>query len=226
MYEHMRLLVVEDEDKAAKYLKKGLTENGFVVDCADNGQDGLHLAETNHYDCIVLDVMMPKMDGWEVTAGVRKHDKDIPILLLTARDAVEDRVKGLTLGADDYLAKPFAFSEMLARVHALIRRGKAHVQDDIEIKDLKIDLRKQRVTRDGKRIDLTPKEFTLLSLLARHAGEVMSRTIISEQVWDMNFDSDTNIVDVAVKRLRAKIDGPFDHKFIHTVRGVGYVLED
>jgi two-component system copper resistance phosphate regulon response regulator CusR len=221
----MRVLVVEDEDKAAQYLKKGLGENGFVVDCADNGQDGLHLAEMNHYDCIVLDIMMPKMDGWAVTAAVRKSNKDVPILMLTARDGIEDRVKGLSLGADDYLVKPFAFSELLARVHALIRRGKANVQEELSIADLQIDLRKQRVTRSGNRVDLTPKEFTLLSLLARHSGEVMSRTIISEQVWDMNFDSDTNIVDVAVKRLRAKIDGPYDKKLIHTVRGVGYVLE-
>jgi two-component system copper resistance phosphate regulon response regulator CusR len=221
----MRILVVEDEIKAAQYLKKGLTENGFVVDLADNGVDGLHFAETNSYDCIVLDVMMPGMDGWSVIENIRKNNKEIPVLMLTARDGIEDRVKGLMLGADDYLVKPFAFSELLARVHALIRRGKSHQQESIEVGDLCIDLRKQKVSRKGKRIDLTPKEFTLLSFLARHSGEVMSRTIISEKVWDMNFDSDTNIVDVALKRLRDKIDGPFENKLIHTVRGVGYVLE-
>ena len=221
----MRILVVEDELKAAQYLKKGLSENGFVVDVADNGIDGLHFAETNSYDCIVLDVMMPGMDGWSVIENIRKHNRELPVLILTARDGIEDRVKGLMLGADDYLVKPFAFSELLARVHALIRRGKTHQQENIEIGDLCIDLRKQKVIRKGKRIDLTPKEFTLLSFLARHSGEVMSRTIISEQVWDMNFDSDTNIVDVALKRLRDKIDGPFENKLIHTVRGVGYVLE-
>jgi two-component system copper resistance phosphate regulon response regulator CusR len=221
----MRILVVEDEHKAAQYLKKGLSENGFVVDVADNGREGLHYAQTNSYDCIVLDVMMPGMDGWSVVESIRKTNKELPVLMLTARDGIEDRVKGLTLGADDYLVKPFAFSELLARVHALIRRGKTQQPEQIEIGDLMIDLRKQKVTRKGKRIDLTPKEFTLLSFLARHAGEVMSRTIISEQVWDMNFDSDTNIVDVALKRLRDKIDGPFEHKLLHTVRGVGYVLE-
>jgi two-component system copper resistance phosphate regulon response regulator CusR len=221
----MRILVVEDEIKASQYLKKGLTENGFVVDVADNGVDGLHLAENHAYDCIVLDVMMPGMDGWSVVENIRKHNKELPVLMLTARDGIEDRVKGLMLGADDYLVKPFAFSELLARVHALIRRGKSQQQEHIEIGDLCIDIRKQKVSRKGKRIDLTPKEFTLLSFLARHSGEVMSRTIISEQVWDMNFDSDTNIVDVALKRLRDKIDGPFENKLIHTVRGVGYVLE-
>ncbi len=222
----MRILVVEDETKAAQYLKKGLAENGFVVDLADNGREGLHYAETNAYDCIVLDVMMPGMDGWSVVESIRKHNKQLPVLMLTARDGIEDRVKGLMLGADDYLVKPFAFSELLARVHALIRRGKTQQEEQIEIGDLFIDLRKQKVTRKNKRIDLTPKEFTLLSFLARHLGEVMSRTIISEQVWDMNFDSDTNIVDVALKRLRDKIDGPFEKKLIHTVRGVGYVLEN
>jgi two-component system copper resistance phosphate regulon response regulator CusR len=221
----MRVLVVEDEVKAGQYLKKGLSENGFVVDVAENGVDGLHFAETNSYDCIVLDVMMPGMDGWSVIESIRKYNKELPVLMLTARDGIEDRVKGLMLGADDYLVKPFAFSELLARVHALIRRGKTHQQETIEIGDLFIDLRKQKVIRKGKRIDLTPKEFTLLWFLAKHPGEVMSRTIISEQVWDMNFDSDTNIVDVALKRLRDKIDGPFENKLIHTVRGVGYVLE-
>ena len=221
----MRVLVIEDEDKAAQYIRKGLSENGFIVDCADNGVDGLFLAQLNQYDCIVLDVMMPRLDGWGVTQKVREHNRDVPILILTARDSVEDRVKGLSIGADDYLVKPFAFSELLARVHALIRRGKVQHQEVMEIADLKIDFLKQKVTRAGKRIDLTAKEFALLSLLARHLGEVMSRTIISEKVWDMNFDSDTNIVDVAVKRLRDKIDGPFEHKLLHTIRGAGYVLE-
>jgi two-component system, OmpR family, copper resistance phosphate regulon response regulator CusR len=222
----MRILVIEDEKKAADYLKKGLTENGFVVDVADNGVEGLHYAENQSYDCVILDVMLPKMDGWQVIENIRKDNRELPVLMLTARDMIEDRVKGLSLGADDYLLKPYAFSELLARIHALIRRGKNQQQQDhYDIGNLHIDLRKQKVTRKGKRIDLTPKEFTLLSFLARHEGEVMSRTLISEQVWGMNFDSDTNIVDVALKRLRDKIDGPFDEKLIHTVRGVGYVLE-
>ncbi len=222
----MRILVVEDEKKAADYLKKGLAENGFVVDLADNGLDGLHYAQNNDYECVILDVMLPQMDGWEVIAQIRKENKELPVLMLTARDMIEDRVKGLSLGADDYLLKPYAFSELLARIHALIRRGKTNQQQDhYAVGDLYIDLRKQKVTRQGKRIDLTPKEFTLLAFLARHEGEVMSRTLISEQVWGMNFDSDTNIVDVALKRLRDKVDTPYESKLIHTVRGVGYVLE-
>jgi len=221
----MKLLVVEDEEKSAAYLKKGLGEHGFVVDVADNGRDGLHLAMSGQYDLIVLDVMLPDRDGWQVVRELRASRRETPVLFLTARDSVEDRVKGLQLGADDYLIKPFAFSELVARIHTIMRRGGAKPSLAVVVADLEVDFVKHRVTRAGQRIDLTPKEFLLLSLLARRAGEVLSRTLISEQVWDMNFDSDTNVVDVHVRRLRAKVDDPFQRKLIHTIRGVGYVLE-
>jgi two-component system copper resistance phosphate regulon response regulator CusR len=220
----MRLLVVEDNPKASAYLCKGLRESGFVVDGALDGVDGLHLARSAEYDLIVLDVMLPGMDGWKVLQELRR-DSQTPVLFLTARDSVEDRVKGLELGADDYLVKPFAFSELLARIRTLLRRGVAREPQTMQEADLEVDLLKRRVHRSGERIDLTPKEFALLSLLLRRRGEVLSRTLIAEQVWDMNFDSDTNVVDVAVRRLRAKIDEPHAVKLIHTVRGVGYVLE-
>jgi two-component system copper resistance phosphate regulon response regulator CusR len=220
----MRLLVVEDNPKASAYLCKGLRESGFVVDSALDGVDGLHLARSAEYDLIVLDVMLPGMDGWKVLQEVRR-DAQTPVLFLTARDSVEDRVKGLELGADDYLVKPFAFSELLARIRTLLRRAPAREPQILHEADLAVDLLKRRVHRSGERIDLTPKEFALLSLLLRRRGEVLSRTLIAEQVWDMNFDSDTNVVDVAVRRLRAKIDEPHAVKLIHTVRGVGYVLE-
>lgn len=222
----MHILIVEDDTKTAAYLRKGLTENGFVVDVADKGEDGLFLARTGDYDLIILDVMLPEQDGWSVMAGIHQSGKTVPVLFLTARDSVQDRVKGLELGADDYLVKPFAFSELLARIHSILRRGPGRHADILRITDLEIDLPRHRAMRGGKRLDLTPKEFALLSLLARRAGEVLSRTLISEQVWDMNFDSDTNVVDVAIRRLRRKVDDPFDKKLIHTVRGVGYVLED
>jgi two-component system copper resistance phosphate regulon response regulator CusR len=222
----MHILIVEDDTKTAAYLRKGLTENGFVVDVADKGEDGLFLARTGDYDLIILDVMLPEQDGWSVMAGIHQSGKPVPVLFLTARDSVQDRVKGLELGADDYLVKPFAFSELLARIHSILRRGPGRHADILRIADLEIDLPRHRAMRSGKRLDLTPKEFALLSLLARRAGEVLSRTLISEQVWDMNFDSDTNVVDVAIRRLRRKVDDPFDKKLIHTVRGVGYVLED
>ena len=221
----MKLLIVEDEDKTSGYLRKGLQENGFVVDVADNGEDGFHLARSSHYDLIVLDVMLPQRDGWSVAQSLRATGKQTPILFLTARDSVEDRVKGLELGADDYLIKPFAFSELLARVRSILRRGPTRESDELVISDLQIDFRKHKAHRAGKRMDLTPKEFALLSLLARHTGEVLSRTLIAEQVWDMNFDSETNVVDVHVRRLRSKVDDPYEKKLIHTVRGVGYVLE-
>ena len=221
----MKLLVVEDEEKTAGYLRKGLQENGFVVDIAPNGEDGFHLARSSHYDLVILDVMLPQRDGWSVAESLRTSGKQTPILFLTARDSVEDRVKGLELGADDYLIKPFAFSELLARVRSILRRGPGRESDELVIGDLQIDFRKHKAHRAGKRLDLTPKEFALVSLLARHSGEVLSRTLIAEQVWDMNFDSDTNVVDVQVRRLRSKVDDPFEHKLIHTVRGVGYVLE-
>lgn len=221
----MKLLVIEDETKSAVYLQKGLQENGFVVDIANGGEDGFHLAKTNHYDLVILDVMLPGRDGWQVLKDLRSAGRQTPVLFLTARDSVQDRVRGLELGADDYVVKPFAFSELLARVRSILRRGPGRANDDLNVGDLVIDFRRHRAERASQRLDLTPKEFSLLSLLARHAGEVLSRTLIAEQVWDMNFDSDTNVVDVHVRRLRSKVDDPYERKLIHTVRGVGYVLE-
>lgn len=220
----MRILVVEDEPKAGDYLRKGLTESGFIVDLARTGTDGLQLATTDTFDLIVLDVMLPGMDGWQVVQELRKTQQT-PVLFLTARDDVQDRIKGLELGADDYLVKPFAFAELVARIRTLLRRGPIRESERLEIADLEIDVLKRRVTRGGERIDLTPKEFALLHLLAKRQGEVLSRSLIASQVWDMNFDSDTNVVDVAVRRLRAKIDDDYLHKLIHTLRGMGYVLE-
>ena len=221
----MRILIVEDEIKAAEYLRKGFSENGFVADVANNGEDGLHLALTGDYDLIILDVGLPERSGWSIIAELRRKEKEMPVLFLTARDAVEDRIKGLELGADDYLIKPFVFSELLARVRTILRRGPLRQPDVITIGDLVIDLVRHKASRAGQRLELTPKEFALMSLLARRTGEVVSRTLIAEQVWDMNFDSDTNVVDVAVRRLRAKVDDPHEIKLIHTLRGVGYVLE-
>lgn len=222
----MHILIVEDDKKASAYLRKGLSENGFTVDVADQGEDGLYLARTGHYDLIILDVMLPERDGWSLIAELRRSGKQTPVLFLTARDSVQDRVKGLELGADDYLVKPFAFSELLARLRSILRRGSARQHEILRVADLEIDLLRHKAIRGGKRLDLTPKEFSLLSLLARRMGEVLSRTLIAEQVWDMNFDSDTNVVDVAVRRLRRKVDDPFTKKLIRTLRGVGYVLED
>jgi len=222
----MHLLIIEDEVKMAHYLNKGLSENGFIVDVAADGEDGLYRATANSYDLIVLDVMLPKIDGWSVLISLRKQKKDLPILFLTARDAVSDRVKGLELGADDYLIKPFAFSELLARIRTILRRGHLTSLDIIKIADLEIDSVRHKAIRNGKCIELTPKEFALLFLLARRSGDVVSRTVITEQIWDMNFDSDTNVVDVAIRRLRQKIDDGLQKKLIHTIRGVGYVLED
>ena len=221
----MRILVVEDETKTAAYLGKGLTESGFVVDIAHNGPDGEHLALSEDYDLILLDVMLPGSDGWTILQSLRRT-KQTPVLFLTAKGTVDDRVKGLELGADDYLVKPFAFSELLARVRSILRRGTARQPDILRVADLEVDLPRHRVSRGSERIDLTAKEFNLLLLLMRRAGEVLSRTLIAEQVWDMNFDSDTNVVDVAIRRLRAKVDDPYSRKLIHNVRGVGYVLEE
>jgi two-component system copper resistance phosphate regulon response regulator CusR len=221
----MRILIVEDEKKASAFLAKGLREHDFVVDTARDGMDGLHQALTESYDLIILDVMLPGRDGWSILRELRSAGRATPVLYLTARDGVADRVKGLELGADDYLVKPFAFSELLARVRSVLRRGGSRQPEVIEVADLEIDVPRHRVKRAGRRIELSPKEFCLLSLFARRAGEVLSRTLIAEQVWDMNFDSDTNVVDVHVGRLRAKIDDPFQRKLIRTVRGVGYVLE-
>jgi two-component system copper resistance phosphate regulon response regulator CusR len=222
----MRILIVEDENKTAAYLRKGLAEGGFIVDVSHDGQDGLFQATHNHYDLIILDVMLPKMDGWSILAEIRRSNSNVRVLFLTARDDVEDRVKGLELGADDYLVKPFAFSELLARVRTLLRRGVGQSQDKISVADLMIDLIKHKALRGTTRLDLTPKEFSLLVLLAKHAGEVLSRTLIAERVWDINFDSDTNVVDVAIRRLRQKVDDQFEKKLIHTVRGIGYVIEE
>lgn len=222
----MRILIVEDEIKIASFLHRGLNESGYVVDLAHNGEDGLHLAANVDYDLIILDVMLPRRSGWSVISEIRRMEKETPILFLTALDAVEDRVKGLELGADDYLVKPFAFTELLARIKTVLRRGPVRQPDLIEVADLLIDLPRHKASRCGTHLNLTPKEFSLLSLLARRKGDVLSRSIIADQVWDMNFDSDTNVVDVAVRRLRAKMDDPFPQKLIHTLRGAGYVLEE
>lgn len=222
----MRILIVEDERKTADYLRKGLSENGLVADCAHTGDDGLHLALTEYYDLIVLDVMLPGRDGWSVLGTMRRAGRQTPVLFLTARDAVSDRVQGLELGADDYLVKPFAFSELLARVRSILRRGPGRQPELLRAADLELDLARHRAARAGRRLDLTPKEFVLLTLFIRRKGEVLSRTLIAELVWEMHFDSDTNVVDVAVRRLRSKVDDPFERKLIATVRGVGYVLED
>nr|WP_211162934.1 heavy metal response regulator transcription factor [Aromatoleum diolicum] len=218
-------MIVEDEPKTGDYLRQGLVEAGFVVDLARDGMDGLHLALTGDYDLMVLDVMLPALDGWSVLQTVRRAGQELPVLFLTARDQVEDRVRGLELGADDYLVKPFAFSELLARVRTLLRRGKSKEPDVLRAADLELDLLRRRVMRAGQRIDLTAKEFGLLELLLRRQGEVLPRSLIASQVWDMNFDSDTNVIEVAVRRLRAKVDDPFEPKLIRTVRGMGYVLE-
>jgi two-component system copper resistance phosphate regulon response regulator CusR len=222
----MRLLIIEDEKKTSSYVCRGLTELGFNVDIADNGVDGLHLALECDYDAIVLDVMLPGQDGFQVLSALRQQKKT-PVIMLSARGTVEDRVAGLRQGADDYLPKPFSFTELVARVQALVRRRSTDGADitHMQIGDMQIDLLARKITRANQRIDLTAKEFALLSLLARHEGEVLSKMMIAEQVWDMNFDSDANVVEAAMKRLRTKIDAPFEQKLLHTVRGMGYVLE-
>jgi two-component system copper resistance phosphate regulon response regulator CusR len=219
-----KLLLVEDEERAAAYLGTGLAEHGFVVDICRDGEEGLHNALEIDYALIILDVMLPGRDGWSILQEIRRQGCHTPVLFLSARDAVEDRVKGLELGGDDYLVKPFAFSELLARVRSLLRRTRTRNDDLHDFMDLSLDPRRHRVTRGGKPIELTPKEFLLLSLMLEHQGEVLSRTLIAEQVWDMNFDADSNVVDVHIRRLRAKVDDPFDRKLIHTVRGLGYVV--
>lgn len=222
----MKILIVEDEPRTGEYLKIGLTQAGFTVHVASNGWDGLDEALNETYDLVVLDVMLPGIDGWEVMRRLRQENRTLPVLFLTARDEVDDRVKGLELGADDYLVKPFAFPELLARIRTRVRRSQpAATLDKLQIADLEMDLPRRRVTRAGKRIDLTNKEFSLLELLVRRSGEVLPRTLIASQVWDMNFNSDTNAVDVAVRRLRSKIDDDYEPKLIQTVRGVGYMLE-
>ena len=222
----MRLLVVEDETKTGDYLKQGLSEAGFQVSLARNGLDGHHLAMTELFEVIILDVMLPDVSGWRILESLREANNDTPVLFLSARDSVDDRVKGLELGADDYLIKPFAFSEVLARVRTLIRRGGAQkIENILKVADLEMDIPKRKVQRAGKRILLSNKEFSLLELLLRREGEVLPRSLIASQVWDMNFDSDTNVIDVAIRRLRGKVDDDFAVKIIHTVRGMGYKLE-
>ena len=220
----MRILVVEDEVKTADYLRKGLGESGYLVEVALNGLDGQHLAQESEFDLIILDVMLPGLDGWQLLQIIRRKSQT-PVLFLTARDAIEDRVKGLELGADDYLITPFSYAELLARVRTLLRRGPPREVEQFQVADLHVDLLKRRVTRNGERLTLTNKEFALLHLLLSREGEVLSRALIASHVWQMNFDSDTNVVDVAIRRLRAKVDDPYPIKLIHTVRGMGYMLE-
>jgi two-component system copper resistance phosphate regulon response regulator CusR len=222
----MNILIIEDEPKTGEYLRQGLREAGFVVDLATRGNDGLHLALEGQHDLVILDVMLPELDGWQVLKGLRSMGRQMPVLFLTARDQVEDRVRGLELGADDYLVKPFSFAELLARVRVILRRGRPEqAVATLHLADLELDLLRRRVLRAGKRVDLTAKEFGLLELLMRRQGEVLPRSLIASQVWDLNFDSDTNVIDVAVRRLRAKVDEGFEPRLIHTVRGMGYVME-
>jgi two-component system, OmpR family, copper resistance phosphate regulon response regulator CusR len=222
----MRILVIEDEIKAAAYLRQGLSENGFVVEVCTNGEDGLHQALTIEHALIVLDVMLPDRDGWSILAALRRAGKQTPVLFLTARDSIHDKVKGLELGADDYLVKPFDFSELLARIRTILRRGPARQAEVLQAGDLRLDTVRHRAIRAGNVLELTAKEYALLELLMRRQGEPLSRTIIAEQVWDVNFDSDFNVLEVAIRRLRSKVDDPFPKKLIHTVRGVGYVLDE
>jgi two-component system copper resistance phosphate regulon response regulator CusR len=222
----MRILIIEDEPKAAAYLHQGLTESGYTVDKASNGVDGLHLANQHSYDLVILDVNLPEIDGWDVLKYIRGRSST-RVLMLTARGNLADKIKGLDLGADDYLVKPFEFPELLARIRTLLRRSELNLAPSVlKVSDLELDPARHRAFRGTQRIDLTSKEFALLHLLMRKSGEVMSRTQIISLVWDINFDCDTNVVEVSIRRLRAKIDEPFDSKLIHTIRGVGYVLED
>ena len=223
----MKILIIEDEPKTGEYLRQGLREAGFTVDLVQDGLDGLHLGVEGDQDLIILDVMLPRMDGWGVLQALTQAGINTPVIFLTARDQVEERVRGLELGAADYLVKPFSFAELLARVRNVLRRGRTALEStSLQVADLEVDLMRRRVTRAGRRIDLTPKEFGLLELLMRRQGEVLPRSLIASLVWDMNFDSDTNVIEVAMRRLRAKVDEGFDVRLIQTVRGMGYVLEN
>lgn len=221
-----RILIVEDERKTAAFLEKGLLENGFFIDISRDGEHGLRNALAGNYDLVVLDIMLPERDGWSILSEMRAAGIRTPVLVLTARDSVRDRVRGLHLGADDYLVKPFAFSELLARIQSILRRSGAALPETFRIADLEVDLLRQRASRGGERLDLTQKEFALLALLARNRGRPLSRDMIAREVWDVSFESDSNVVDVHVRRLRSKIDDPYDRKLLQTVRGVGYVLDD
>ncbi len=221
----MRILVVEDEKKTAAFLAKGLREAGFAVDVAPDGKTGSEQARAKRFDLLIVDIMLPHKDGWQMVAELRRDRVRTPILFLTARDSVRDRVKGLELGADDYLVKPFAFAELLARVRSVLRRAPQRQPEQLRIDDLEIDMRRHKATRSGVPLNLTPKEFLLLAHLVRSAGEVVSRGEIAEHVWDIGFKTGTNVVDVVVRRLRAKVDDPFKTKLIQTIRGIGYVLK-
>src|SRR5213596_1392000 len=221
----MRILVVEDEKKTAAFLAKGLREAGFAVDVAPDGETGSKQARAKKFDLLIVDIMLPHKDGWQMVAELRRDRVRTPILFLTARDSVRDRVKGLELGADDYLVKPFAFSELLARIRSLLRRAPVRPQERLQIDDLELDLKRHKAVRSGAKLNLTPKEFLLLAHLVRLAGEVVSRAEIAEHVWHIGFRTDTNVVEVVVRRLRAKVDDPFETKLVHTIRGVGYVLK-
>ena len=221
----MRILVIEDEKKTAAFLAKGLREAGFVVDVAPDGETGLEQARARKFELLIVDIMLPNKDGLDVVAELRRDEVPTPILFLTARDSVRDRVKGLDLGADDYLVKPFAFPELLARVRSVLRRAPQQQPDHLRIEDLELDMERHKATRSGVPLNLTPKEFLLLAHLVRSSGGVVSRAEIAEHVWDVGFTTDTNVVDVVVRRLRAKVDDPFKTKLIHTIRGVGYVLK-
>jgi two-component system, OmpR family, copper resistance phosphate regulon response regulator CusR len=222
----MRILLIEDERKTAAFLAKGLQEAGYVVEIAHDGDKGMAEASgTPPFDLLIVDVMLPKKDGWEIVAELRRRNINTPVIFLTARDTVRDRVKGLELGADDYLVKPFAFAELVARIRSLLRRSPSRQEEHLKIDDLEIDTVRHRAIRNGLPLNLTAKEFLLLAHLVRSAGEVVTRAQIVEQVWDIDFRTDTNVVDVMVRRLRAKVDDPFKTKLIHTVRGAGYVLK-
>ncbi|MBI2922144.1 MAG: heavy metal response regulator transcription factor [Planctomycetes bacterium] len=220
----MRILLIEDEKKTARSIRKGLVERGFTVDMCADGDSGLRQAMSQDYDGVVLDLMLPVRDGWSVISELRREGGHVPILVLTARDAVQDRVRGLELGADDYLVKPFAFSELFARIESMLRRGSTIRANLIRVGDLVIDESRHRATRAGIELELTAREFALLLLLARNAGHPLSRTLIAEKVWGLSFDTGTNVIDVHVRNLRSKVDDPFDTKLIRTLRGVGYVL--